>query len=123
AVTSSSNVKIWSNKGLAAFTATTSAATPFDRVAAVDIDADGRPDLVLNRTNHPARVWRNFPAGQFTTLPIALGGGAATLSTGDIDGDGRIDLLLTDAAGSTQPWIAQPSLAFTPTPASSRSTS
>lgn len=114
-VTSTTNTIIYSNNGSAAFTAALSSATSADRVTTADLDADGRLDVILTRADHPARLWCNTGAFQFTTLAAAPGGGTlATLAAGDIDGDGRADLILTDAAGTTSPWLTAPDLASAP---------
>ena len=68
-------------------------------VAAGDIDADGRPDIILAGINHPVAVFKNLGDWRFTNVTAAAGlqltnfqGRAAALV--DINGDRHLDLLL-----------------------------
>lgn len=84
---------------------TTSLSDP--RVAMVDLNGDGLPDLI-ELAEGRARAWRNLGEGRFEgprPLPLAPAGvalGSPGVQLLDADGDGRIELLVTrgDSSGS-----------------------
>ena len=72
--------------------------------ALVDVDADGRLDLVVGREEPGAAVYRNagsatapkFVEMKGVALPLPT---MATPAFGDLDGDGRLDLLAGTYSG------------------------
>lgn len=87
------------NPGLIASTTTLSAAAGLSRLLAVDLDRDGRLDLVsLNATTRELRTWRqDATRGTFTAgVTITVGNGPDQLTAGDLDGDGRPELLVSN---------------------------
>ena len=74
-----------------------------------DLDADGRPELVVTTEFGPVRVLRN-DAGRLVDATRSLGMAVSSsrwngISAGDFDGDGRLDLLAT-SWGRNTPWHA-----------------
>ena len=67
----------------------------------VDLDADGRTDVVSATFDH-ARVLHQRADGGFDALhvPIGAGAGVVSLPVADADGDGRLDLLALDMTSS-----------------------
>jgi hypothetical protein len=63
------------------------------RLAAADLDGDGRKDLVVT-TLDPGeiRVYLQGP-GTWTRRDVRTGYPVARVTTGDLDGDGRVDLV------------------------------
>jgi len=87
--------------------------TALASVEALDLDGDGRLDLVASGTpstlDHGQTVlfYRGSSNGAFmapATLSTELTMDPAPLSTGDVDGDGDQDLLLTSSKGGAQ-WL------------------
>ncbi len=69
-------------------------------VAIGDVDGDGRPDLVLARTDGCNALYRNLGAWRFADVTDSAGVGACDRHTtglllADVDGDGDLDLLMT----------------------------
>jgi hypothetical protein len=73
-------------------------------VCLADVDADGRPDVFLARTESPSALYRNLGAWRFEEITTSAGVAAPDrFSTGcafaDVDGDGDQDLLLVSLGG------------------------
>ena len=73
------------------------------RLAVVDLDASGQPDLVvLNFGNQNASLYRNTGSPGSIALTaagtIALGAGPSKVVVRDLDGDGAVDLTVLNAA-------------------------
>lgn len=67
-------------------------------LAAADLDADGRADLVLSPSLGSVSVWRSSGDGTFAASTTGLPGYApGPASFGDFDADGRIDFAFRDA--------------------------
>jgi surface antigen len=83
-------------------------AQPMD-VAVVDIDGDGKPDLVVaNYTDGTVSILRNTGVmGSLTSnsfapkVDFATGSGCWSVSAGDLDGDGKPDLAAANNGSST----------------------
>lgn len=70
---------------------------------AADLNADGRPDLVVvDDSGRPSTVYRNEGRGEFVDATRAMGlevpGWGMGVSAGDFDGDGHNDLVFTHIA-------------------------
>ncbi|MCZ8279997.1 MAG: VCBS repeat-containing protein, partial [Acetobacteraceae bacterium] len=115
----------WRNTGSAtapAFTALTGSANPFNGIdlgfssapSFVDLDGDGRLDLVAGELNGTLRAWRNTgsaTAPAFTALTGSANpfngidvGYWSTPSFVDLDGDGRLDLVSGAYDGTLRAW-------------------
>jgi hypothetical protein len=78
-----------------------------DRVAAADLDGDGRPDIVVAEENGEANGakafwWRNPDGGspEWEVHEITSRGSLNSLSVADIDGDGGADLVMGEHRGA-----------------------
>ncbi|SFK94701.1 Repeat domain-containing protein, partial [Falsiroseomonas stagni DSM 19981] len=101
--------------GISSLTALTGAANPFNGFdvgaystpSFVDLDGDGRLDLVAGAENGTFLAWRNTGSG-FTALTGSASpfnglntGGASTPSFVDLDGDGLLDLVSGTDTGTS----------------------
>ncbi len=89
-------------------------------IDAVDIDADGDPDLITanldalsgNPANAPYRVYLNDGQGSFTLtddlLPATAVGNGFDIEAADFNGDGRVDLFLASRGGDDRLLLSQP---------------
>lgn len=97
------NVAVHQGRAASLGPATTVFATRCSAITALDINGDGRRDLLTNDTATPAlRVFTNSGT-TFTISPttISLPAVAQYLSTGDLNADRRTDVLFTMAGLST----------------------
>jgi putative intracellular protease/amidase len=80
-------------------------------VALVDVDNDGDLDAIATNgdyrsTGHPAQVFLNDGAGQFTDSGQRLSAVRnASVNLGDLNGDGYLDIVFTDFERPNQIWI------------------
>ncbi|NEX47729.1 S8 family serine peptidase [Pseudotabrizicola algicola] len=108
------------------FVQATGAANPFNGITGltapsfVDLDGDGRADLVSGAANGQLRSFRNEGAGVFTALTGADNpfngvdiGSYSTPSFADIDGDGDMDALLGNQSGGLLTFFNNGSGVFT----------
>jgi hypothetical protein len=79
---------LWENDGRGSFRKSEQVFGSGTRLAAGDIDRDGRTDLVIG-----SAVWLNRGGGRFESVQTIPLGDAASLELADIDGDGDLDLL------------------------------
>ncbi|HXB08278.1 MAG TPA: FG-GAP-like repeat-containing protein [Puia sp.] len=76
-------------------------------VTVMDLDLDGRPDLIVAMTDTTLVILRNTTASPASSISFAapltftVPTGNKTVTTGDLDGDGRPDIILTNQAGNT----------------------
>ena len=82
------NSALWENEGRGSFRRSEQAFNPGTRMAAGDIDLDGRKDLVIG-----SAIWLNKGSGRFENVQTISLGMPAALELADIDGDGDLDLL------------------------------
>lgn len=88
ALSRAGNSVLWENDGKGGFRKNAQAFSSGTRLAAGDIDRDGRTDLVIGSS-----VWLNKGGGTFENVQTVALGMAASLDLADIDGDGDLDLL------------------------------
>jgi FG-GAP-like repeat len=71
----------------------------------VDINRDGKPDLiVLDRDNKAVKVYRGNPAGGFDnkiSSQLSVGNNPVALAVGDIDNDGHPDVVMANYGDNT----------------------
>lgn len=77
-----------------------------DNIITVDLDKDGRPDLVTsNFSASTISVFRNTSTGGFFSLAPGIDFPAGTypsfITSGDLDNDGKVDLILTNYTANT----------------------
>ncbi|HYE78462.1 MAG TPA: FG-GAP-like repeat-containing protein, partial [bacterium] len=74
-------------------------------LACADLNADGRPDLLVSLPDSligSVRALLNTGSATFTpSLPVPVGPRPTALITGDVDGDGDLDFLTANGADST----------------------
>jgi hypothetical protein len=100
AATQAASVDLWENTG-AGFAPKLSfpAASRARDLKVVDLDLDGRPDVIW-QVGDKVHVRRNQSAWSFGTTEGTLGPGAPiSLAVGDADGDGDLDVASTHSAG------------------------
>ncbi|MFN9095273.1 MAG: FG-GAP-like repeat-containing protein, partial [Alphaproteobacteria bacterium] len=118
-------LRAWRNTGSAtapAFTALTGSANPFNGIdvgywstpSLVDLDGDGRLDLISGELYGTFLAWRNTGsagAPAFTALTDSANpfnsidvGSTSTPSFVDLDGDGRLDLVSGEELGTLRVW-------------------
>jgi hypothetical protein len=74
-------------------------------VAAGDLDADGRAEIVASTLEPPARIRILSPTGEpRALLQPATDGAAVEVAVADLDGDGRGELVTGRVAGG-EPWL------------------
>lgn len=77
----------------------------------VDINGDGRADLVWVDAGGNVNAWLNTGTGtDITWVPIGeiasgIGNGGISVTFGDVDGDGRADYLYVNPDGSMDVWL------------------
>ena len=67
---------------------------PYSMIS-VDLNGDGRPDLIVGYVNAPGVIYYNDGTGRnFDARPFGDGKGAIYgMASDDLDGDGRLDLV------------------------------
>jgi hypothetical protein len=80
---------LWENDGRGGYRKLPQELSSGTRLAAGDIDRDGRMDLVVG-----SGVWLNKGGGKFQNVQTVDLGMAASLDLVDVDGDGDLDLLM-----------------------------
>ena len=80
--------------------------TGIDDVAVVDVDRDGKQDVVgASTTEGVVAYWRKVSAGAFTRHDIdAVFPAPTAIAVGDLDGDGDLDVAATAANGPLVWW-------------------
>ncbi len=76
----------------------------------VDLDGDGRLDLVTIHSRSASRIWRQTGSGTFDASPLATGPGAHCVVAFDFDRDGDLDLFVGHYASRTAEGNEYPSL-------------
>lgn len=71
-------------------------------VASIDVNADGRPDLIIsNRNDNSVTVLLNDGFGDFSLFPpmtLPVGAAPVDVAAGDLNGDGFVDIVTADEA-------------------------
>lgn len=96
-----------------------------DNVTAIDVDLDGRPDLLIGRSTGALEYWRNSGTGNtfglFNDHYLGLGPSPLrqnlTAVSGDLDADGRDDLVMGDQSGQLYVYEDFRSAGANPSPA------
>ena len=79
--------------------------TGWSAVALVDVNGDGRADIVWQKADGTTAAWTMDGLTQSGGFGIAPASGHAFRRAADFNGDGRMDLLMQDAAGGTRLWL------------------
>ena len=74
------------------------------RLVALDIDGDGRTDLIVSGSTNQILVHRGLPGGGFApaTVLLSFPGNVGAFDVGDINGDGKTDFVVAD--GTRTAW-------------------
>lgn len=92
------------------------------RIALVDLNGDGKPELVLEDRNLSSLriafydiAKNSYPADDNLWLGVPVGGAGGPLSVGDLDGDGRPDLVVPiDSTSMIRTFLSTDGQATTP---------